>query len=156
VNSGVSTGNTVEVVISFENQPLKSLNNNAFEELLASATLTDEVSVRIKGTVDVTARTEIGDVPISGIPVDVTSSLKGAATFNHQVGLNNISVIGSGGQGGNEYVIGQAIATLENPSNVSLSTVDVSLAVIFEGTQIGRAVMNVSCVCVRTGTTGTD
>jgi len=147
VNSGVSTGNTVEVVISFENQPLKSLNNNAFEELLASATLTDEVSVRIKGTVDVTARTEIGDVPISGIPVDVTSSLKGAATFNHQVGLNNISVIGSGGQGGNEYVIGQAIATLENPSNVSLSTVDVSLAVIFEGTQIGRAVMNVSCVC---------
>jgi len=156
VNSGVSTGNTIEVVISFENQPLKSLNNNAFEELLASATLTDEVSVRIKGTVDVTARTEIGDVPISGIPVDVTSSLKGAATFNHQVGLNNISVIGSGGQGGNEYVIGQAIATLENPSNVSLSTVDVSLAVIFEGTQIGRAVMNVSCVCVRTGTTGTD
>jgi len=147
VNSGVSTGNTVEVVISFENQPLKSLNNNAFEELLASATLTDEVSVRIKGTVDVTARTEIGDVPISGIPVDVTSSLKGAVTFNHQVGLNNISVIGSGGQGGNEYVIGQAIATLENPSNVSLSTVDVSLAVIFEGTQIGRAVMNVSCVC---------
>ena len=147
MNSGVSTGNTVEVVISFENQPLKSLNNNAFEELLASATLTDEVSVRIKGTVDVTARTEIEDVPISGIPVDVTSSLKGAATFNHQVGLNNISVIGSGGQGGNEYVIGQAIATLENPSNVSLSTVDVSLAVIFEGTQIGRAVMNVSCVC---------
>lgn len=156
MSGGVSTGNTVELVISFENQPLKSLNNNAFEELLASATLTDEVSVRIKGTVDVTARTEIGDVPISGIPVDVTSSLKGAATFNHQVGLNNISVIGSGGQGGNEYVIGQAIATLENPSNVSLSTVDVSLAVIFEGTQIGRAVMNVSCVCVRTGTTGTD
>jgi len=149
VSSGVSTGNTVELVISFENQPLKSLNNDAFEKLLASATLTDEVSVRVKGTADVTARTEIGDVPVSGIPIDVTSSLKGAATFNHEVGLNNITVIGSGGQGGNEYVVGQAMATLENPSNISLSTVDVSLAVIYEGTYIGRAVMNVSCVCMR-------
>jgi len=149
VNGGVSTGNTVELVISFENQPLKSLNNDAFGALLASATLMDEVSVHIKGTADVMARTEIGDVPISGIPIDVMSGLKGIGAFQHEAELSNVSVTGSGGQGGNEYIVSPLTTTLENPSNISLSTVDVSLGVVFEGTQIGRAVFNVSCVCAR-------
>ena len=148
MNGGVSTGNAVELVISFENQPLKSLNNDAFGSLLAGATLMDEVSVNIKGTADVTARTEIGDVPISGIPIDVTSILKGIGGFNHEAELSNISVTGSGGQGGNEYIIAPLTTTLENPSNISLSTVDVSLGVMYEGTQVGRAVINVSFVCV--------
>jgi len=158
VNGGVSTGNTVELVISFENQPLKSLNNDAFGSLLAGATLMDEVSVNIKGTADVTARTEIGDVPISGIPIDVMSSLKGIGGFNHEAELSNISVAGSGGQGGNEYILAPLTTTLENPSNISLSTVDVSLGVMYEGTQVGRAVINVSfvCVCVCARTIKTD
>jgi len=103
----------------------------------------DEVSIQIRGTADVTARTEIGDVPISGIPIDVTSSLKGIGAFKHEAELSNVSVTGSGGQDGNEYIVSPLTTTLENPSNISLSTVDVSLGVMFEGTQIGRAVINV-------------
>jgi len=153
VSGGVSTGNTVELVISFENQPLKSLNNDAFGSLLADATLMDEVSIQIKGTADVTARTEIGDVPISGIPINVTSSLKGIGGFNYEAELSNVSVTGSGGS---EYITAPLMTTLENPSNISLSTMDVSLGVMYEGTQVGRAVINVSFVCVYAGTTQTD
>jgi len=153
VSGGVSTGNTVELVISFENQPLKSLNNDAFGSLLADATLMDEVSIQIKGTADVTARTEIGYVPILGINFNVTSSLRGIGDFNNEAGLSNVSVTGSGGS---ESIIAPLMTTLENPSNISLSTMDVSLGVMYEGTQVGRAVINVSFVCVYAGTTQTD
>ena len=153
MSGGVSTGNTVELVISFENQPLKSLNNDAFGLLLAGATLMDEVSIQIKGTADVTARTEIGYVPILGINFNVTSSLRGIGDFNNEAGLSNVSVTGSGGS---EYITAPLMTTLENPSNISLSTMDVSLGVMYEGTQVGRAVINVSFVCVYAGTTQTD
>ena len=153
MSGGVSTGNTVELVISFENQPLKSLNNDAFGSLLADATLMDEVSIQIKGTADVTARTEIGYVPILGINFNVTSSLRGIGDFNNEAGLSNVSVTGSGGS---EYITAPLMTTLENPSNISLSTMDVSLGVMYEGTQVGRAVINVSFVCVYAGTTQTD
>ena len=153
MDGGVSTANNVQLVISFENQPTKSLNNNAFGFLLASAALMDEVSVHIKGTADVTARTEIGHVPISGIPIDVMSSLKGIGGLNHEAELSNVSVTGSGGQGGNEYIVASLTTTLENPLNISLSTVGVSLGVMYEGIQVGCAVISVSfvrvCVWVR-------
>lgn len=144
VDGGVSTGNTVDLVISFENQPLKSLNNNAFAQMFVGATLMSSIDIDLKGSADVTARTSIGDVPISGIPIDVTSSLKGIASFNHQAKLSNVSVTGSGGEGGNEYILSPLTTTLENPSNISLNTVDVSLPVMFQGTKIGRAAINVS------------
>lgn len=77
MDGGVSTGNLVDLDISFQNIPLTSLNNAAFEQLLSEVTLNAELSIELRGTADVTARTSIGDVPISGIPFDVTSDLKG-------------------------------------------------------------------------------
>lgn len=76
-DGGVSTGNLANLDIAFQNIPLQSLNNAAFEQLFAGVTLTANVNVEVKGTADVTARTSIGDIPISGIPFDVTSGLKG-------------------------------------------------------------------------------
>jgi hypothetical protein len=74
---GVSTGNLANLVISFHDQPLKSLNNAAFAQMFAGVTLTADLALDLKGTADVTAKTTIGNVPISGIPFSVPSSLKG-------------------------------------------------------------------------------
>lgn len=75
---GVSTGNIADLVISFENQPLKALNQAAFGQLFAGVTLMDDVSFTLKGTADVTAKTTAGDIAITGIPFNVPSSLKGS------------------------------------------------------------------------------
>jgi hypothetical protein len=80
-NGGVSTGNEVDLQISFKDIPLKSLNNAAFAQLFAGVTLTQDLEVGLKGTAAVTARTKAGDVPISGIPFDVISHLKGVLRF---------------------------------------------------------------------------
>lgn len=57
--------------------------------------------------------------------------------------LSNVSVVGSGGAGGSEFVVAPLQATLQNPSNVSLNTNDLSLPVIFNGINIGRTAIHV-------------
>jgi hypothetical protein len=44
-------------------------------------TLTPDLEVELGGAADVVARTKIGDVPIAGIPINVTSHLKGEASI---------------------------------------------------------------------------
>jgi hypothetical protein len=76
-----SPGNLVDLDISFTDVPLQSLNNGAFQQLFAGVTLTPDLEVELRGAADVVARTNIGDVPIAGIPIDVTSHLKGDASI---------------------------------------------------------------------------
>ncbi|KAF8160985.1 hypothetical protein B0H34DRAFT_699004 [Crassisporium funariophilum] len=139
---GVSTGNVVDLDISFKDIPLVSLNNAAFQQLFAGVTLMADVDMELRGTADVTARTAIGDVPISGIPFDVASSLKGIGSFGGTAALSEVSVTGSGGAGGSEFIVAPLKTTLQNPSNISLDTVGVSLPVIFNGVAIGRAAIS--------------
>ncbi|KAG5340679.1 hypothetical protein C0989_000829 [Termitomyces sp. Mn162] len=139
---GVSTGNVADLVISFENVPLVALNQVAFSQMFAGVTLQENVGLNLKGSSDVTAKTAIGNVVISGIEIDVASSLKGFNAFGHTATLNNVSIQGSGGVGGSEYIISPLTTILQNPSNITLNTVDISLPVIFSGTKIGRAVID--------------
>ncbi|KAJ3838704.1 hypothetical protein F5878DRAFT_725102 [Lentinula raphanica] len=139
---GVSTGNIADLPISWSNEPLKSLNNDAFNALFEAVTLSNSVSLGLDGTANVTAKTAIGDVPISGIPFNVTSSLSGINSFGGKASLSNVTVTGSGGSGGNEFVVAPLTTTLENPSNISLDTINIALPVFYEGTMIGRAAIN--------------
>ncbi|KAH9083581.1 hypothetical protein EDB83DRAFT_2511885 [Lactarius deliciosus] len=139
---GVSTGNEADLEIVFSKQPLQSLNNAVFAAFFAAVTDTQGVEFELKGSANVVARTTIGDVPISNIPFNVTSALRGIDSFGHTAGLSNVSITGSGGNGGNEYVNADITTTLQNPSNISLQTNDVSLAVFYKDVKIGRAAIN--------------
>lgn len=55
-----------------------------------------------------------------------------------------MSVTGSGGTDGSEFIVSPLTTTLKNPSNVSLETVDISLPVIYQNVKIGRSVIDVS------------
>ncbi|KAG7446409.1 uncharacterized protein BT62DRAFT_931852 [Guyanagaster necrorhizus] len=142
VVGGVSTGNVANLNIKWENQPLKSLNDEAFEALFAAVTLLDQAGLKLKGTADVTAHTAIGNVPISSISLDVPSSLRGMNSFGGSATLSNVSVSGSGGDGGSEYIVSPLTTTIQNPSNVSLYTIDIVLPVMYEGVMIGRAAVD--------------
>lgn len=131
-DGGVSTGNVADLVLSFTNQPLRSLNNGGFDAFFAAVTDTSNVAMELKGSANVVGRTSIGDVPISGIPFDVQSSLKGINGFGGSAKLSNVSITGSGGNGGNEFIVSPLTTTLQNPANISLKTVDVSLPVTFK------------------------
>ncbi|KAI5120964.1 hypothetical protein M0805_006636 [Coniferiporia weirii] len=142
VDGGVSTGNIADLPLSFQKQTLRSLDNGAFEAFFAAVTDTSTVSMELKGTADVVAKTSIGNVPISGIPFDVQSSLKGINAFGGAAKLSSVSITGSGGNGGDQYIISPLTTTLQNPSNISLTTTDISLAVSYKGVTIGQAAID--------------
>lgn len=142
VDAGTSTGNIADLTLSFQNVPLESLDNTLFAEFLAAVTDTQGIQPELKGTVNIVADTAIGDVPISGIPFNVTSTIVGIDGFGGKLGISNVSITGAGGNGA--YILAPLTATLDNPSNISLDTNDVSLATYYQDTLIGRAVLNVS------------
>ncbi|KAI0063538.1 hypothetical protein BV25DRAFT_1915044 [Artomyces pyxidatus] len=139
---GVSTGNVADLEITFSNQTLQSLNDGAFAAFFAAVTDTAGIEFEVKGTADVVGRTPIGDVPIAGIPFNVTSALKGINGFGGTAVLSNVTVTGSGGNGGNEYINVRLLTTLQNPSNISLQTNDVSFPVVYNGVKLGRAAID--------------
>ncbi|KAJ7874667.1 hypothetical protein B0H14DRAFT_3551962 [Mycena olivaceomarginata] len=142
---GVSTGNEADLVISFHDLPLVAVTENGFELLFAVALLLPSTDFVLSGSANVSARTTIGDVPINGIPFNLPSTLEGKciASFGNTAQLSNVSVTGSGGNGGDEYVVSPLTTVLTNPSNISLSTVDILLPVIYEGVTIGKAAIAV-------------
>ncbi|KAF7298203.1 hypothetical protein HMN09_01042200 [Mycena chlorophos] len=142
VDAGVSTGNVADLSITFQNQPLVSGGDTGFELLLAVVLLTSGTSFELSGDANITARTTIGDVPITGIPFDVSSSIVGMNSFGNTATLSNVTVTGSGGTDGSEYIVSPLTATLNNPSNISLDTIDISLPVFYENVQIGAAVID--------------
>ncbi|KAH7108191.1 hypothetical protein BKA62DRAFT_764259 [Auriculariales sp. MPI-PUGE-AT-0066] len=138
VDAGVSTGNLAPLIISFHEIPLRSLNNAAFAGFFALVTNTATVQAELSGSADVIARTAIGDVPIAGIPFDVTSPIKGIASFDHKFGAEDLSVSGSGGAGGTEWLTSKLTVKLTNPSNISLDTINLALPVYYKDVYLGR------------------
>ncbi|KAH9934026.1 uncharacterized protein BXZ73DRAFT_100865 [Epithele typhae] len=141
-DGGVSTGNSAPLNLPFQDQTLQSLNDAAFVQFFAAVTDTADVSFQLNGSADVVARTPIGDIPISGIPFGVTTALKGINAFNKAAQLSNISIAGGGTDSHGAFILSPITTVLENPSNISLSTVDVELPVFFKGVQLGRAVID--------------
>ncbi|RPD52770.1 hypothetical protein L227DRAFT_646291 [Lentinus tigrinus ALCF2SS1-6] len=139
---GVSTGNVAHLVLSFEHQTLQSVNNGAFAVFFAAVTDTSGIEFDLKGSADVVARTAIGDVPISAIAFDVTTSLKGINSFNKEASLSNVSITGSGHDGHGAYIKSPLTTTLQNPSNISFQTVNVALPVYYKDVMLGRAVID--------------
>ena len=118
------------------------MNNNAFAAFFAAVTDTEGIQFDLKGTADVVARTTIGDVPISDIPFDVTTSLKGINSFGHTAQLSNVSITGSGTDSHGTFIKSPLTTVLNNPSNISLNTLGVEFPVFYKGVQLGRAVID--------------
>jgi hypothetical protein len=73
----------------------------------------------------------------------MTIAYEGINSFGHTASLGDVTITGSGGNGGNQYINADLTTTLQNPSNVSLQTNDMSLAIFYKDVKIGRAVINV-------------
>ncbi|TBU23049.1 hypothetical protein BD311DRAFT_704566 [Dichomitus squalens] len=141
-NGPVSTGNVVPLLLSFDKQTMRALDDAAFSQFMATVTTTSNVDLQLKGSTDVVARTAVGDVPISGIPIDVITSIKGIDSFGHGTVLNNFSITGSGQDNTGPFIKAPLTTALSNPSNISLQTVGVELPVFYQDVMLGRAVID--------------
>lgn len=116
LRSGVSRGpqDIQDLVINFRDEDLVAIDRGAYQRFFARTTNFPEVDFVLKGSVDVISSTEIGAIPISGIPFNVTTSLKGINNFNGVAELNDVNVRDAT----SDYISIPLITTLENPSDM--------------------------------------
>ncbi|GAA5897781.1 hypothetical protein JCM8208_000260 [Rhodotorula glutinis] len=138
VSVETSTGNDAALVLAFRNRILSSLNNGAFEDFFNAVTNTANVDFNLHGGANVTARTNAGDIPISGIPFSVDTNLAGIQSLNARpTVVSNVDV----NRGFPDYLRILADATLFNPSEVTVITNDVVFGLEFQNTIIGSVVI---------------
>ena len=68
--------------------------------------------------------------------------MKGINAFGHTASLSNVSITGGGTDSHGAFVKSPLTTTLNNPSNISLETVDVELPVYYKDVLLGRAVID--------------
>lgn len=140
-DSGTSTGPNDHQSLSFgfQDQNLVALDHASFQAFFAKLTDTESANFELTGTTSVVARTQIGDPTITGIQLNVSTTLKGINSFNHQMKLVNSSVDDPTPQ----YLGTHLTAIMENPSNLTVHSTDVSLPTIYDkyNVDIGRAVI---------------
>ncbi|KAM0750211.1 hypothetical protein T439DRAFT_247618 [Meredithblackwellia eburnea MCA 4105] len=135
VSAQTSTGQDANLVLDFKTKRiLQSLNTGSFNDFFNAVTNTAEVSFILHGGANVTAATNAGDIPITGIPFSVTTSLLGLESLNARpTVVSNLDVY----HGYPTYLQINADATLYNPSNLTIITNDVVFGLEFESQIVG-------------------
>ncbi|PWN24968.1 hypothetical protein BDZ90DRAFT_262821 [Jaminaea rosea] len=141
VQAGTSRGpdDREQLLLNFKDQDVAAIDRPSFQAFFAKLTDTDRADFGLKGTTSVLARTVIGDIPLQnpGIPFNVTTSLAGINSFNHVFTTSDLVV-----QGGTpQYILIPLKATLENPSQLTVFTDQVSLPIVYRNVYVGRAII---------------
>lgn len=126
------------IPLSWKNVPLQSLNDGNYNSLFACLTDTARCTLDLTGEASIIAQTAIGALPISGIPFsNIASPLDGINSFGNVVGISNVTVTG----GVPAYINIPLNVELNNPSEITLFTKDISLPVLYEDYEVGRAII---------------
>lgn len=139
-NTDVSTR---VIHLSFQNVPFAVADGqqSTFQQFLAQTTTSDSVTFGLSGTASSQAETAAGRLSISGIAFNVESNMKAINTFGGTAQISDVRIVGSGGDGGNQYVSSPLKTGLNNPSNISLVAGSISLPTFYQGTQVGESVV---------------
>ncbi|CAG8526725.1 6683_t:CDS:10 [Ambispora gerdemannii] len=128
------------IVTSFSNQRLTSENSQqvAFEQFIGELTLAKEKDLSFQGTLDILAKTPLGELPMNGVPFSASTSLKGLQGLKSApVTVSNISVHG----GTKSFLDLGATVSITNPSNVKVGTGDVAFDIFFGKSKIGQTIL---------------
>ena len=124
--------------MSWKSVPLVAQDHSAFMALFAQLLDTPRASLGVSGTAGLIAKMVIGNIPISGIPFNVTTSLGGFDSFTRNATLQRLDVK----QGTSKYLDNTGKLILHNPSNITVHTTGISLPSFYKNTYVGRALLN--------------
>ncbi|KAE8229507.1 hypothetical protein CF326_g5523 [Tilletia indica] len=138
--AGTSTGpnDPGKLNLAFENKDIVAIDKTSFRAFLAQLTDKENAAFVLAGTADVVGSTVIGDVPIKGIPVNTNITLEGINSFGGESPVKKLDISGSTPS----YISLDIGVTLDNPSNLTVRTKDISLPSFFEGTEVGRTIID--------------
>ncbi|WFC96532.1 hypothetical protein MBRA1_003193 [Malassezia brasiliensis] len=126
------------LIVSWKSVPLVAQDRSAFMALLVKLLDTSRASFGISGTASLVGKMVIGNIPIHGIPFNVTTSMAGFDSFTGNATLKRLDVK----HGTPQYLDNTGMLVLTNPSNITVHTTGISLPVFYQNTYIGRSIMN--------------
>ncbi|KAI8814501.1 hypothetical protein BJ742DRAFT_703861 [Cladochytrium replicatum] len=133
------SGTEPNVIILSISAPLVSSDNTNFEAFFSAVTNTDSVSFNLNGTVDTVVRTATGDIQLTGIPVNVATSLAGLNGLKSApVGISNVVVAGGDPNG----ITINTDTSLNNPSTSKITlNSDAVFDLYYQDSNIGKVTL---------------
>ncbi|KAI8579351.1 hypothetical protein K450DRAFT_288548 [Umbelopsis ramanniana AG] len=135
-NPATTTGTTVKTGYTDVTFAVPSDAHDVFNQFTKALTLTGNNTFELSGVVNAHTGTNAGAIQLGSIPFDVQTSLMGMYT-SCVVTINSISIIGATAN----YVDTKLSVTLNSPSPITISVGDVTLRVIYNGYDIGPAII---------------
>ena len=126
------------LIVSWKSVPLIAQDRSAFMALIAKLLDTPRASFGISGTAGLVGKMVIGNIPIHGIPFNVTTSMAGFNSFTGKATLKRLDVK----KGTPQYLDNTGMLVLTNPSNITVHTTGISLPSFYKNTYVGRSIMN--------------
>jgi LEA14-like dessication related protein len=136
--SGTSASGRLSTSIS--DVPMQVLSNQHahFNQFTRDVIMTSGKSMTMRGTVSAVAKTAIGDVLIEGIKLDQRISIQGLQGLNTApVVISNVRLVG----GTPEALEIRMDSSIINPSDLSMSTGDLTVEIYSSGEKLGTAVI---------------
>lgn len=135
--AGTSHGPTEvqPLALSFNNYRLHATNHDVFGNMFAGILNTKGVTLSLSGGANLIAKMVIGNIPIQGIPFNVSTYLNGLDNFTGNATVERVIVE----SGHPEYLDNIVILDLMNPSNITIRTNGLSLPTTYKGAYAGRA-----------------
>ncbi|WFD44515.1 hypothetical protein MPSI1_003183 [Malassezia psittaci] len=142
VSSGTGTSHGPNdrqpLILAWKHEPLTAVNRDSFTALLAQILDKPRATFGIQGTAGLIARLVIGDIPINGIPFNVTTSVAGLNSFNHNVTTLRLDAR----HGVPAYLDNDVRVIITNPSTITVKSTGISLGAYYQGTYVGRILLN--------------
>lgn len=137
VTAGTSRGEMEDLILMFQDQTLTAINQGSFQQFFKQLADFESGTFDLDGNTDVVAKTAIGSPLITGIPFNVTTSLKGINSFNREATISEVKVDNPTP----DFIGIHLVAGLVNPSNITLYSRDLSLPTLYKtrNVYIGRA-----------------
>ncbi|KAK0557527.1 hypothetical protein OC844_005558 [Tilletia horrida] len=134
--AGTSSGpnDPATLNLAFNNKNLVAVSQNTFRSFLAQLTDKADATFTLGGSADVVGRTVVGNVPISGIPINTNTTLKGINSFGGSAPITKLDIAGTTSDAINIDIT----VELNNPSNLTVKTKQVSLPSFYSETYVGR------------------
>ncbi|WFD49313.1 hypothetical protein GLX27_003993 [Malassezia furfur] len=139
VQAGTSHGPNEHrpLIMSWKSERMVAEDRTAFTAMLSKILDTSRATIGLTGSAGLVGKTVIGNIPIDGIPFNVSTSLAGLDSFTGKTTLKRLDIY----QGTPEYLDNKVQLVLTNPSNITVHTTGISLPNFYKNTYIGRALL---------------
>ncbi|WFC96530.1 hypothetical protein MBRA1_003191 [Malassezia brasiliensis] len=139
VQAGTSHGPNEHrpLIMSWKSERMVAEDRTAYMAMLAKILDTPRATLGLTGSAGLVAKMVIGNIPIEGIPFNVSTSLAGLNSLTGKTTLKRLDIY----RGTPQYLDNKAQLVLTNPSNITVHTTGISLPNFYKNTYVGRALL---------------